>query len=281
MKREIILFYGKDVNDQFYKRMSNVISKASSMFQNDISVFEEWIKEAELKDRGISLQGHCLGSSLATRFFIFVKNNFPNVYDKSKLITFMSLGVDYKSKKELNFEKDRIKKWVADGNTLITTGRGSDWAVKQKIADEVLISSKTDTAALSGRNNYETARGSIGKQSIGGAIFGIDLDITHPIGYGYHDRTLPVYKNNRVWIKPSKNQFSTVGKYLEAPHIDGYISKENLEIMKGAASIVVSKKGRGRVVLFADNPNFRGAWYGTNKLFMNAIHFGSLIKVPQ
>ena len=177
-------------------------------------------------------------------------------------------------------EKERIKKWVADGNTLITTGRGSDWAVKQKIAEEVIIKPKTDTTALTERSNYETARGSIGKQRIGGAIFGIDLDITHPIAYGYQDRTVPVYKNNRVWLSPSKNRFSTVAKYLDEPHIDGYISKENLEIMKGAASIVVSKRGKGRIVLFADNPNFRGAWYGTNKLFMNAIHFGSLISVP-
>ncbi len=178
-------------------------------------------------------------------------------------------------------EKERIKQWVADGNTLITTGRASDWAVKQKIADEVLISSKIDTMPGQKRSDYERATGSIKKHNIGGAIFGIDLDITHPIAYGYQDRKIPVYKNNRVWLTPSKNKFSTVGKYLDQPHIDGYISKENLEIMKGAASIVVSKRGKGRIVLFADNPNFRGAWYGTNKLFMNAIHFGSLIKVPQ
>ena len=178
-------------------------------------------------------------------------------------------------------EKDRIKQWVADGNTLITTARGSEWAVKQKVADEVLISSKIDTLATKQRSNYERAAGSIQKHNIGGGIFGIDLDITHPIAYGYQDRNVPVYKNNRVWLSPSKSRFSTVGKYLDQPHIDGYISKENLEIMKGAASIVVSKRGKGRIILFADNPNFRGAWYGTNKLFMNAVHFGSLIKVPQ
>ncbi len=50
--------------------------------------------------------------------------------------------------------------------------------------------------------------------------------------------------------------------------------------MSKSASIVVSKLGKGRVVMFADNPNFRGSWYGTNKLFMNAVFFGSLIKIP-
>jgi hypothetical protein len=44
---------------------------------------------------------------------------------------------------------------------------------------------------------------------------------------------------------------------------------------------LVSKIGKGRVVLFADNPNFRGAWYGTNKLFLNALFLGSEINVPK
>lgn len=178
-------------------------------------------------------------------------------------------------------EKDRLKQWVADGNTLITSGKAADWVIKQNIVNEVLLSPKVDSLVPQDRSDYEKAVKSIKKQNIGGAIFGIDLDITHPIAYGYKERRLPVYKNNRLWLMPSKNRYSTVGKYMEKPQIDGYISKENLEIMRSAASIIVSKRGKGRVVLFADNPNFRGAWYGTNKLFLNAVFFGSIIKVPK
>ena len=58
--------------------------------------------------------------------------------------------------------------------------------------------------------------------------------------------------------------------------------KKNMENnLKGAASLIVSGSGSGRVVLFADNPNFRGTWYGTNKLFLNAIFFGANISVPK
>lgn len=178
-------------------------------------------------------------------------------------------------------EQNRLKQWVADGNTLITIAKASSWAIEQKIAEEKLIVKKKDSLKSPQRTQYADARGSLEKQYLGGAIFRIDLDITHPVAYGYHDRRLPVYKNNRVWISPSNNSFSTVGKYHDDPHIDGYISRENLEKMKHSASIIVSKRGKGRIILFADNPNFRGAWYGTNKLFMNAVHFGSLVRVPQ
>ena len=45
--------------------------------------------------------------------------------------------------KQLNKrEKDRIKKWVANGNTLITTAKASSWVVKQKLVSEKLVSKK-------------------------------------------------------------------------------------------------------------------------------------------
>jgi len=40
---------------------------------------------------------------------------------------------------------------------------------------------------------------------------------------------------------------------------------------------VVSGIGSGKVINLADNPNFRAFWFGTNKLFANAIFFGSII----
>ena len=176
--------------------------------------------------------------------------------------------------------KDKLKSWVAQGNTLITSRTASSWAIKNKIVDESLIKKVKDTTKK--RLDYADSRGTIGKQSIGGAIFEVDLDITHPIAYGYHDRKIPVYKNNSVFLAPTKSRFSTVAKYTNKPHIDGYVTQENIDnYLTKSASIIVSGVGKGRVVLFADNPNFRGAWYGTNKLFMNAVFFGSLIKVPQ
>lgn len=176
--------------------------------------------------------------------------------------------------------KDKLITWVEQGNTLITSRTASSWAIKNKIVNESLIKKVKDTTKK--RLDYADSRGTIGKQSIGGAIFQVDLDITHPIAYGYLDRKIPIYKNNSVFLAPTKSRFSTVAKYTNNPHIDGYVTQENIDnYLTKSASIIVSGVGKGRVVLFADNPNFRGAWYGTNKLFMNAVFFGSLIRVPK
>ena len=105
--------------------------------------------------------------------------------------------------------------------------------------------------------------------------------MTHPLAFGYHDNSIPVYKNNTVWLAPSKNEYATVAKYADDPHIDGFITEKNMEeFLKPSASLIVSKLGSGRVILFADNPNFRGSWYGTNRLFLNALFLGDKVDVP-
>ncbi|NND80199.1 MAG: zinc carboxypeptidase [Maribacter sp.] len=175
----------------------------------------------------------------------------------------------------------KIKAWVSKGNTLITIGTASKWAIDKKLVKEKLTEHEKDTTAATVRRPYGDARENLGKESVGGIILKVDIDTTHPLAFGYHDRAIPVYKNNTVWIAPSKNEYAIVGKYADNPHIDGFITKKNMEEnLKPSASLVVSKVGGGRVILFADNPNFRGSWYGTNRLFLNALFLGDKISVP-
>ena len=179
-------------------------------------------------------------------------------------------------------EKDikKIKDWVSKGNTLVTIGSASSWAIKKEVVSESLVETKKDS--VFSRKRYVDAREHIGREAIGGSILSVDLDLTHPLAFGYRDKSIPVYKNNNVFLSKSESQYSSVALYSKEPHIDGYISKNNMERnIKGSASLIVSSIGSGRVVLFADNPNFRGTWYGTNKLFLNAIFFGSNISVPK
>lgn len=204
-----------------------------------------------------------------------VNNNMFGRVNLNRYNVLVLVSGSYNSLSKISY--DRIKNWVAQGNTLITIRTASSWAINNKIVNESFV--KTVKDSVVSRLNYADKRGTLGKQRIGGAIFNVDLDITHPIAYGYHDKNLPVYKNNTIFIAPSKNRFSTVAKYTQNPHIDGFVSQENIDnyIIK-SASILTSRIGKGNVIMFADNPNFRGAWYGTNKLFMNAVFFGGIIK---
>jgi hypothetical protein len=176
----------------------------------------------------------------------------------------------------------KLKDWTGKGNTLITIGRAAKWVVDKKLVKEELVKTEKDSTQSAERKPYVNAPENIGKEEVGGIILKVDLDLTHPLGFGYRDTQIPVYKNNSVWLKPSKNEYSTVAKYAENAHIDGFITEKNTEdFLNHSASLVVSKLGGGRVIMFADNPNFRGSWYGTNRLFLNALFLGDKIRIPE
>lgn len=177
----------------------------------------------------------------------------------------------------------RIKNWIKQGGTLIAQKSAVIWAIDNDLIKEERIARK-DTASTKGdaavRHDFVSAEAREGAQIIGGSMYRVDLDITHPLGFGYSDRDLVVYRNSNIFLKPPKNPYSAVAVYKEDPLVSGYVSKENLEKLEGTSSISVSKLGSGRVISFVDNPNFRGTWYGTNKLFFNALFFGPLINIP-
>ncbi len=207
-----------------------------------------------------------------------IRLNQFNRTSLDKYTTLVMVSGTYNQISELGIKN--IKDWVGKGNTLITIGTASSWAIKKEIVKESLVETKKDT--IFSRKRYIDAREYSGRERIGGSILKADLDLTHPLAFGYRDQSIPVYKNNNVFLSKSKSHYSTVAMYSKNPHIDGYVSKNNMENnLKGSASLIVSGLGSGRVVLFADNPNFRGTWYGTNKLFLNAIFFGSNISVPK
>ena len=113
---------------------------------------------------------------------------------------------------------------------------------------------------------------------LSGAIFKTDLDITHPLGYGYAERELAVFRNSRICMLPSKNPYGTVAQYTDEPLLSGYVHDDELEKLKGTASIIAEKRGKGAVILMVDNPNFRAYTHGTTQLFLNAIFFGPILE---
>ena len=174
---------------------------------------------------------------------------------------------------------EKIKSWVQNGNTLITIKGGSEWAIKNGFTKEGLLQDSSKTTTV--RQDFDRAVEIEGAKALGGSIFRIDLDTTHPIGFGFTSRKISVYKNSLTFFQNSKNPYSTVAQYLNEPLVGGYVHPATMKKIKGSASILVGSEGAGRVVMFADEPNFRGTWYGTNKLFLNALFYGSLITTPQ
>lgn len=171
----------------------------------------------------------------------------------------------------------RVKDWVRDGGVLVATKRGARWAADNELAKVAFRVGSPDVARPA-RRDYEHARGDSDLQLLRGAIFETDLDVTHPLGWGAQRRSLPVFRDSTLFMDlPDGNPYATVARHRAEPLLSGYVSPENLAAVANSASVVALRHGRGTVVLTAENLNFRGYWYGTNRVFLNALFFSGFI----
>ena len=168
---------------------------------------------------------------------------------------------------------EKLKTWVKNGGILIGYRNTVEWFNKNEFVDLKL---KKDT--LVAKNiSYEQRQNFSGAQVTGGAIFETKLDRSHPINFGYKNDHLALFRNTNVYIEPNKNSYNNPIQYTNNPLLSGYISDEKLELLKNSVPFQVERMGKGRVMVFTDNTNFRAFWYGTNKLLMNAIFFGKIM----
>lgn len=191
----------------------------------------------------------------------------------------------------------RLRLWVNEGGTIIGIRSGADW-VRANVLDWVdpltlppgqqatteLESGHTavpDADVLPERFPYSDKERRDPLPLIGGSIFAGDLDNTHPLGFGYRHRNIALHKNTTSVMARPANPYASVITYATPPLLSGYASDENLQLLEGTAALIAERKGAGSVILFADDPNFRATWYGTNKLFMNALFFSKTFEPPR
>jgi hypothetical protein len=170
--------------------------------------------------------------------------------------------------------KEEIGRWLKRGGCIIALNSANQWLAKNSLADLEFRQMKKDTSGHKPYHEYFPARGA---QRISGTIFEAEIDISHPIGYGLNRRLIPVYRTSTLIPKQVHRPYAVPLRYTDDPLLSGYVPKGKLDDLRNIPGIIISSRGEGRIISFVDNPNFRGFWYGTNKLFMNAIFFGPTI----
>lgn len=166
--------------------------------------------------------------------------------------------------------EEDLKEWVRNGGILIGYRGAVRWLSSNKLMNLEYLSADSPKNPVT----FENRGLQSGAQVIGGAIFNTKLDLSHPINFGYKNDELPMFRNTTTFIKPNSRNYNNPIQYTSSPLLAGYISKENLKVLSNSVPFQVQRSGRGRVIAFTDNTNFRAFWFGTNKLLMNAIFFG-------
>jgi hypothetical protein len=114
-------------------------------------------------------------------------------------------------------------------------------------------------------------------EAVPGAIFRATVDRSTPLTYGYEDPQLPVLIDSAYFFRPSKEGTNAVvftGEAGQTLRIAGFIWPNNTErLLRGTAHVIEEPTGRGHVVLYAEDPNYRGFYRATTRLFFNSFLF--------
>jgi hypothetical protein len=274
------------------EKIHSLISKASELADINIdpvssSVTKEgpWLGNGSFraldKPKVLMLAGNGVSSSSAgalwhffdTKISLPVTKAEPGQLSRIDLSDYNTLILPSGSYSELSDNDiDRIKAWLNNGGHIISLSYAFRF-----LESAGLIEIKYDSrnpGINKNRIDYDRLMAETGKHSIGGIFVRTDLDISHPLAFGYTDRNLTVYRNHSIFVDPDESYTSNVAIYTDDPLISGFCTDENIEKMKGSVSLLSLSRGRGKVTVFVDDPVFRGCWYGTNRLLMNAIFFG-------
>ncbi len=186
-----------------------------------------------------------------------------NTADLSRYSSILMAGGSYEG-----LSSDAIRTWVADGGHLVATGTASLWAIANELIDADTLSVNLD-AVVTGLPYADRSKAR-GAQAIGGAILNTALDLTHPVAYGL-ESTLPVFRSGRHFVSKPRGNTAVVASYTGDPLLSGYLPDRVRPLILEAASVVTRQWGRGQIIVFAENPAYRGFWLGTNRMLLNAI----------
>jgi hypothetical protein len=156
----------------------------------------------------------------------------------------------------------KLQNWVENGGTLITVQAG------YKVVNDSGLASIKKIQLYDDKSK---------KTKVYGAILNATIDPTTPLCYGYTKSNVPLFKQTTtVYDEKGSSLDNVVMRYTANPLLSGWMPQEQIDKFASTPAAFVVKRGSGRVIHFADSPTFRGYWYGTSKMFMNAIYYGHL-----
>ena len=175
--------------------------------------------------------------------------------------------------------RERLGQWVRDGGVLVTLDAATAWVAGERTGlARLRLAPAAPTPRDSARAGAEPAAGAPLPAVVPGAAVRAVADTLSPLLAGVDAREFAVLAfSDRVYQAPRDVRPGEVVVRLapaERLRVAGYLWPEVPARLGGTPWLWTERVGRGRVIAFAGDPNFRDLWRGLLPLFANAVLLG-------
>jgi hypothetical protein len=181
---------------------------------------------------------------------------------------------------------DRIRGWVRDGGTVITMAESTRWASRAG-----LLSTQSERRGGRAAGVDPPDRGTPDQpieyldeiapedespESVPGAILRTVVDTDHWLSSGTDGEIGVLVVGSRVFTPMTLNNGTNVARYADVDDLvlSGTVWEEARPQLANKAFLMHESMGRGQIVSFAEDPNYRAYTEATMLLFMNAVLLG-------
>ena len=181
---------------------------------------------------------------------------------------------------------DRLRAWMRDGGTVITMAESSRWASRAGLL-------ATETERRGGRAESDdppdpdtpdqpieyldaVSPEDESPEGVPGAILRTLLDTEHWLAAGTDGEIGVLVEGSRVFRPITLDEGTNVGRYADVENLvlGGIVWEESRPQLASKAFLIHQPVGRGQLVAFAEDPNYRAYAEATQLVFMNAVLLG-------
>lgn len=188
--------------------------------------------------------------------------------------------------------EQQLQDFVAKGGVLIALGNATNWLIQ---GDSPLLSSKrerkvseqekpatdsvVDGTILASADDYQQTLTPYQSNPdwVPGFLANATVDQHHWLTAGIAPQVRSVYTGNQVYQPLSIDNGRNVVSFASADKLlaSGFVWDENREQIAYKPLVMVQEQGRGQVIAFTQEPNFRAYVDGMHLLYINAVFRGA------
>ena len=168
---------------------------------------------------------------------------------------------------------EKIQQWVrAGGKLIVMEGAVAQLAGKKGFdikSKEEPKKNEKDLDPYEDLKIYENRERESVRENIPGAIYRVNLDNTHPLGFGFPEFYYTLKLDDKAYQFLSTGW--NVGVLKKDNYVTGFVGAKAKKKLVDGLLFGVQDMGNGSVVYLADDPLFRSFWENGKLLFSNAV----------